>query len=81
MIIDREGKEVEVEQIEDNEKLFDCFRVRVIKENNCRKFCCGEEDYQHFPSDEAVMFCIKKYEGDFAIIEKIYAIVKLPFSE
>lgn len=81
MIIDRNGSVIDAVQIDDNIQLFDLFRVRVIREVNNKKFCCGEEDYLEFPSNEALMYCIKRYDGDFACIEKIFTLAKLPFSE
>ncbi len=86
MIIDHEGNVIDAVYVDDNMRIFDCFRVRVLKEefkNNrrVRVYCCGEEDYKEFPNEEALMYCIAKYHGDFANIEKIFTLVKLPFSE
>ena len=86
MIIDHDGNVIDAVYVDDNMRIFDCFRVRVLKEefkNNrrVRVYCCGEEDYKEFPNEEALMYCIAKYKGDFANIEKIFTLVKLPFSE
>ena len=87
MIVDRNGNVIDAVHIDDNVRLFECFRVRVLKEDynskgqRVRVYCCGEEDYKEFPNEEALMYCIAKYEGDFANIEKVFTLAKLPFTE
>lgn len=86
MIVTREGKVADAVEIDDNKRLFDCFRVRVIKETisngiPVRKDVIGEEDFKDFPNEEQIMYCIAKYNGDFAAVERIYALEALPFSE
>ena len=86
MIIDRNGNILDAVKIPDGATIFDCFRVRVIREtintHSCtsKKEVVGEEDFQVFPSDEQIMYCIAKHKGDFATVEKIYSIQIVPFA-
>ena len=87
MIIDSKGNVIEdAVQVPDGSAIFECFRVRVILETlnkqglTVKKEVIGEEDYVNFPSNEQIMYCIAKYHGDFAIVEKIYCVQILPFS-
>jgi len=86
MIIDRNGNIIDAVQVPDGSAIFECFRVRVILETLCKKGytvkkeVIGEEDFTEFPNEQQIMYCIAKYHGDFATIEKIYVIQVLPFS-
>lgn len=87
MLIDREGKEVDVAFIPDGQKLFEMFRVRVIRDKyndkgkRVKREVVGEEDYKEYPTDEQKMYCIAKHQGDFCVTEKISTLEWIPFSE
>ena len=40
-----------------------------------------EKHFQKFPTDEQIMWCIARYKGDQATVEKVYSLAKIPFTE
>lgn len=87
MFIDREGNEVDAVYVPDGKQLFECWRVRVIRDEynaqgkRTKRVVVGEEDFQNYPSKGQRLYCIAKYQGDFCSVSQISAIDWLPFTE
>lgn len=67
--------------IPDDSVLEECFKVRVLKivKNNYKVM--GEEFFPKFPTDDQIMWCIARYKGTQAVVEKVYWIEKIPFAD
>ena len=67
--------------IPDDAVLEECFKVRVLKIVNNNYKVKGEEFFPKFPTDDQIMWCITRYKGTQAVVEKVYWIEKIPFAE
>ncbi|WP_034452492.1 hypothetical protein [Butyrivibrio sp. AE2032] len=67
--------------IPDDAVLEECFKVRVLKIVNNNYKVVGEEFFPMFPEDDRIMWCIARYKGTQAVVEKVYWIDSIPFAD
>ena len=69
--------------IDNGSVLAEKYRVRVIKGRAAGdpKEVVGEMDFNEFPSDMQILFCIRYFRGDFANVQKIYFEDTIPFAK
>lgn len=59
-----------------------CYKVRVLNRDCDGKYrVIGEEEYSAYPTDDQIMWCIANYKGSQAVVEKVYWLAKIPFTE
>ena len=87
MFLDRNGNEIDAAYIPDGQAPFECYRVRVIRDEfnlqgvRVKRSVVGEEDFPEVPTAEQKAYCIAKYQGAFAVLELVTALGYVPFSE
>lgn len=50
----------------------------VVQENG---ETVGTKHYETFPTDEQIMDCITDFDGDRALVQKVYTLGFIPFTE
>lgn len=90
VVIDKNGNRLEdAVEIEQDSVLGELFRVRVIavsyfkigENTEEKKIVAGEMDFKTFPSDGQILYCIKYFHGDFAVVEKVFYEDHIPFAK
>lgn len=83
MFIDRLGIAHEgVTYVPDGTVTEFCYKVRVLlRDCNGRYSVVGEEEYTSYPTDDQIMWCIANFKGSQAVVEKVYWLSRIPFTE
>ena len=81
MLVDRHGNTIMEENIvviPDDMELFESFRV-IVRDDSYD--IIGYEEFDSFPTDNQIMYSIKKLGGVLANVEKVYEMEEVPFAE
>ena len=83
MFIDRLGIAHEgVVYVPDGTVTESCYKVRVLNCNSNGKYSVvGEEEYTGYPTNDEIMWCIANYKGSQAVVERVYWLSRIPFTE
>ena len=68
--------------VPDGTVLEDAYKVRVLTQKSSGRYdVLGEELFPNYPTEDQLMWCIANFKGSQAVVEHVYWLTKLPFTE